>query len=410
MHWWLNVQLALKSIRSNLLRSILTILIIASGIAALVGILTSIDGIKSSLVSGLSTLGANTFTIRSAGLSMRGGRYGEQPKAYPPVTYEDVVEFKERYDFPSLVSINTRGTSMATVKHKFEKTNPNITVMGVDENYLQVSSYQLSMGRNFSNHEIRTGQNTAILGYAIAGRLFGPRDSIVNQQVTIGNVRYNVIGVLKPKGASMVGTDNLVLVPAQNARKVFKVNTERFVVSVAVDNPKELDRAVEDATGLFRVIRKLNPVEEEDFEISRSDKLANTVIDNLRYVQYAAVVIGIVTLLAAGIGLMNIMLVAVSERTREIGISKAIGATNNVIVAQFLSEAVVICQLGGLFGIALGILFGNIVSILLKGSFFVPWDWVAGGIVFCFIVGIAAGIYPALKASKLDPIEALRHE
>lgn len=410
MNWFLNVQLALKSIQSNLLRSILTILIIATGIMALVGILTAIDSIKESIVTNFSVMGASTFSIKTKGLSARGGIQGEQPKTYDPVDYQAAIAFKHGANHQGIVSINTRASSIATVKYKSEKTNPNVTVMGVDENYLQVSGYRLLNGRNFSKHEVEMGQNTVILGFSVADRLFNIRDSLIQRTVTIGNVKYRVIGILEAKGASIVGSDNLVLITAMNARKVFLGNTEQFMISVAVDHPEKLDQIVEESRGFFRIIRNLSPLKEDDFEISRSDKLAETVIKELRYVTMAATVIGLVTLLAAGIGLMNIMLVAVAERTREIGISKAIGATNRIIKSQFLTEAIVICQIGGILGIILGILAGNIVSVLLDGSFIIPWVWIISGFIFCFLIGLLAGIYPAIKAAKLDPIEALRYE
>jgi len=409
MPWLLNIQLALRAIRSNLLRALLTIAIIAIGIMALVGILTAIESIKASIVTNFSIMGSNSFTIRTKGMFAHGGRHGEV-KEEPPVSFAQAMEFKKRYSFSEVVSINTRATSIAQVKRAQEETNPNVTVMGVDENYLQVSSYKLSGGRNFSRHELETGFNSCLLGSAVVKHLYDRRDTIENSEVTIGNVRYRVIGVLSEKGASMIGTDNVVLVTVQNARKVFPETTDKYSISVAVDSPELLDAAAEEARGIFRSVRKLSPHEEDDFEISKSDRIATTVIDQLRYVRWAAIVIGAVTLISAGIGLMNIMLVAVAERTREIGINKSIGATNRIIRFQFLTEAVVICQLGGVFGIVLGILIGNVVSIFLEGDFIIPWGWIAGGFAFCFLIGLAAGLYPAIKASRLDPIEALRYE
>ncbi len=409
MPWLLNISLALKAIRSNLLRASLTIAIIAIGIMALVGILTSIESIKSSIVVNLSAMGSNTFTIREKRTTARGSEGGKVEDA-PPITFDQAQFFKERYQRDDLVSINMRATSSASVQRESEKTNPNITVMGVDENYLQVSGYKLDKGRNFSKHELESGTNSCLLGYALAKRLYGKKDTAENSAVTIGSMRYRVIGTLAEKGASVMNSDNVVLVTVQNARKAFSGSTRKYSISVSIENPEELDAATDEATGTFRSIRKLNPSEAEDFEISRSDKLATTVIGNIRYVTIAATLIGIITLIAAGIGLMNIMLVAVAERTREIGISKAIGATNNIIRGQFLMESVVICQLGGLLGIFFGILMGNVVSIFLKSGFIIPWLWITLGFIFCLIIGLVAGIYPAIRASRLDPIEALRYE
>ena len=208
----------------------------------------------------------------------------------------------------------------------------------------------------------------------------------------------------------MMSNDNLVLIPELNARRNFKAQTKRYTVSVAVDHPDQLDRTIDEALVMFRVIRRLKPMEEEDFEIRRSDRLATTVIEQLSKITMAATIIGLITLLGAGIGLMNIMLVSVSERTREIGISKAIGARKRNIIVQFLVESVVICQIGGILGILMGVVAGNGVSLFLKAGFIMPWVWIGSGFAFCLLIGLAAGIYPALKASRLDPIEALRYE
>lgn len=408
MPWLLNIQLALKAIRSNLLRASLTILIIATGIMALVGILTAIESIKSSITTNLSAMGSNTITIREKRNTARGRE--TKPEDSPPVTFEQAELFKKRYARHDVVSINARASTAAAVQRGSEQTNPNVVVMGVDENYLQVSGYKLARGRNFSKHELATGANACLLGHALVKKFYGKKDTLEGSAITIGSMRYRVIGALEEKGASVMNSDNVVLVTTQNARKVFSGTTGRVTISISIANAEELDAATDEATGVFRSIRKLRPGENDDFEIARSDKLAATVISNISYVTTAAVLIGVMTLLAAGIGLMNIMLVAVAERTREIGISKAIGATNHIIRGQFLMESVVICQIGGILGIVFGILMGNIVSLFLKSGFIIPWGWISAGFVFCLLIGLAAGIYPAIRASRLDPIEALRYE
>ncbi|MDX2002612.1 MAG: ABC transporter permease [Chitinophagales bacterium] len=411
MNLRLNIMLALRAIMGNKLRTFLTFMIIAIGIAALVGILTAVDGIKLGITGNFSQLGANSFSVRTKGLTLRRGGSGDK-KDFPAITYEQASNFKDRYTYPAIVSISNNATRMATVSHRFEKTNPNISVMGVDENYLQVSGYEMLLGRNFSIQEINAGSNVAIIGSALAERLFNARDTIVGDQVNVGNFPYRVIGVLKSKGSSMMSSDNMVLIPEQNSRSNFgkDKNVNRYVISIAVKDPKKIPFAMEEAQGLMRVVRKLRPKDDNNFELVSSDKLAATVIEQLSKVTIAATMIGIITLIGAGIGLMNIMLVSVAERTREIGISKAIGATRRNIIVQFLVETIVICQIGGVLGIIIGILFGNIVSILFKIDFIIPWLWAASGFIFCFLIGLAAGIYPALKASRLDPIEALRYE
>jgi putative ABC transport system permease protein len=406
----INILLAWRAIKANWLRTILTFLIIAVGIMALVGILTAIDSMKSSIVTNFSSVGANSFTIRTKGLTIRGKGSSSSAKSYRDIDYDDASGFKSKYKYPAQVSLSNRPSMTSSVKYQYEKTNPNVTFAGVDEKYIDISGFKFQTGRNFSNTELETGANVVILGSGVVNNLFSPRDTVINKMVSVGNVKYKVIGALESKGSSVVSSDNMVLVPLQNARKVFAENANSYVITVNVSHPEQLDAAIEEATGAFRTVRKLRPRDENDFDINRSDKLASTVIDQISYITLAATMIGIITMIGAGVGLMNIMLVSVSERTREIGISKALGANNATIKKQFLVEAVLICQIGGVLGIILGILAGNVVSILLSGSFIIPWLWIAVGIIFCLAIGLLAGIYPAIKASKLDPIEALRYE
>lgn len=404
----LNIVLALRAITSNKLRTILTFMIIAVGIMALVGILTAIESMKTSIISNFSSVGVNSFTIRSKGLTIKKG--GAQAQAFPHISYEEARDFKTHFTYPAQVSISNRPSTTSTLKFEYEKTNPNITVMGVDGLYAEISGYQFNQGRNFSNTELEIGSNVIILGEGVVNTLFNPSEKIIDKYVTIGNIKYRVVGSLASKGSSMVSSDNMVLIPMLNARKFFPDKANRFTITVAVNHPSQLDNAAEEATGTFRNIRKVGLREEDNFEIKRSDKLANTVLEQMSNITMAATLIGIITMLGAGIGLMNIMLVSVSERTREIGISKALGANNDTIKKQFLVEAILICQIGGIAGIILGVLAGNAVSFLLGVDFIIPWLWVSVGFGFCFIIGLLAGIYPAIKASKLDPIEALRYE
>ncbi len=385
-------------------------MIIAIGIMAMVGILTAIDALKTSINSEFSRMGANTFTLRSRSNSVRVGEHGGKAKAYRVIEYREAKEFVERFDFPSVRSISTILSFNSTVRSKTEKTNPNVRIYGGDEYYLTTAGYEVSEGRNFSNMEIEEARNVAIIGKEIADMLF-PNSTALNQGISVRGVRFIVIGVLKEKGSSIgFGGDRNVIAPITAIRNMPSMSPLRYTASVSVNGPEQLGIAVSEATGLFRVIRNIPLAAEEDFEIRRSDSLASRLIENLSFVTIAATIIGFITLLGAAIGLMNIMLVSVTERTKEIGTRKALGANQNMIRLQFLTEAIVICQIGGLFGIVFGILIGNAVSLLFDSGFIIPWAWILLGVSMCMVVGVMAGFYPANKAARLDPIGALRYE
>ncbi|MFM1876562.1 MAG: hypothetical protein RL266_2299 [Bacteroidota bacterium] len=406
-----NVKVALGSIRSQWLRAVLTMLIIAIGITALVGILTSIDGIKSSLTSNFASMGANTFTIRNNGSNIRIGRGGKRPKEYSRITFREAERFQQLFEYPALSSISAYATFSSTLKHGSEKTQPNISVLGCDANYFVVSGYEIERGRNFSETELRFGIPVIIIGQEIKNVLFPKNVDPIGKEVSVGANKYKVIGVLAEKGSSMgFGGDKSCMITLTNARQHFLRPKTSFTVSVLADNVASLESAISEATGTFRVVRGLKAAEENNFEVVRSDNLSKMLVDNLYEVQVAGFLIGIITLMGAAIGLMNIMLVSVTERTREVGVRKALGATKAFIRLQFLVEAVSISVLGGLFGIVFGILIGNGVSSFIGGGFIIPWLWISVGVIICFIVGVISGIYPAIKASNLDPIESLRFE
>jgi putative ABC transport system permease protein len=408
-----NIKISLVSIRSHMLRTSLTVLIIAFGIMALVGILTAIDSIKSSITSNFARLGANSFTIRNREMRVvvGGGGRGGQSQVYRRISFEEAAAFKERFDFPAQVSVSIFATGTTVVRYRSRETNPNVSVVGSDENYLITSGNELTMGRNFSPHELQFGENVVILGADVVKTLFPDNENPLQAIVTFGSARYQVIGVMKEKGAGMgFSEDQRCVIPLVTVRQNFSRPNMNYTISVSSNNVQDMEAAIGEATGLFRVIRGVRVGESNNFDIARSDNIAQALIENLRYVTMAATLIGLITLMGAAIGLMNIMLVSVTERTQEIGIRKALGATRKVIKQQFLAEAIVICQIGGVLGIILGILIGNIISIIIGNPFIIPWMWVIGGVALCVGVGLVAGYYPAAKASKLDPIESLRYE
>jgi putative ABC transport system permease protein len=332
-------------------------------------------------------------------------------KNYSYISYYQAREFKDKYVFPSSVSISTNATGTATIKFESEKTNPNVSVQGVDENYLFTSGNEIRIGRNFTEDEIISGRNVVIIGDGVIKKLFKNGEDPLQKIINIGGGKYRVVGLLESKGRGFgSGGDQICLLPYTNVRSYFSRPQMNFSVQVKVGNTEMVDPAIGEAEGTFRIIRNLSPSDESDFNIEKSDNLVNILLKNINNITLVATIIGFITLFGAAIGLMNIMLVSVTERTREIGIRKAIGATSKVVKQQFLIESIVIGQIGGIIGIILGILAGNGVANMIGTPFFVPWIWILVGVILCFFVGIISGFYPAQKASRLDPIESLRFE
>ena len=405
-----NIKIALQSIKSNILRSVLTVLIIAIGITALVGILTAIESIRTSITKEFTVLGANTFSITSRGMRVQiGGQ--SRTKNYSYISFYESKAFKEEFDFPATASISVLSTGTATLKYGSEKTNPNISVRGIDTDYLFTSGYEVNQGRAFSEDDIHSGRNLALIGSELSKRLFKGGENPLQKDISIGNGKYKVIGVLGEKGSGFGGSSDMVcFIPFSNSRSYFSRPNMNFDIQIKVNQPELIEAAVGQAESVFRNVRNLSPLDESDFNIEKSDNIANLLLKNIKNITLVATIIGFITLLGAAIGLMNIMLVSVTERTREIGVRKAIGAKSNTVRQQFLIEAIVIGQIGGLLGIVLGILAGNLVSMMIGSSFIIPWAWILMGVALCFGVGIISGYYPAQKASQLDAIESLRYE
>ncbi len=418
------LSLSFRTVRSNKLRTGITVAIIALGITALIGINTAIAAIRQKFLESFSSMGATGFTIRyqeprrhfnndEVKKEKKGAKKEKKSNMGKPITEEQAESFKSTYQYPALVSANLMGARDAIIAYQNQKTNPNVWVVGGDENYSNLNGFSVLYGRDLNALDIQSSRNVCLVGKDVATRFFGENvERPLDKVIRINNIPFRIIGTLKPKGSTFGRSlDNVIIISYSNVRRFFNNNRNAsFNIQVKVPDIKYIDGAIGEATGTFRTIRKLTVTETDNFQIDKSDSFAEMLIRNLSFITIAALLIGVITLVGAAIGLMNIMLVAVTERTKEIGLVKAIGGKRRNVRYQFLYESIIISLLGAGIGIVLGILLGNIVGILLSTSFVVPWDWVITGVVICSLVGLLAGLYPAIKAARLNPIEALRYE
>jgi len=407
-----NVKIALGSIRTQLLRTILTIVIIAIGITALVAILTVVSAFENNLNTTFASMGSNTFNINQYENTIRENGGNEVEKINPIITYPEAKAFKEKYSYPmTQTSLSFIATSSAEVKFENQKTDPEISVLGIDDYFLTNSGLEVTQGRNFNSFDISNNVYCCIVGSDFVTKGLLKDVNPINKLLSIRGSKFKVIGVLKEKGSTFGNRKDLrVMIPIQVARSLFSAPNINYSLSTMIQKTELLDDAVENAILTMRKIRKLNPVEEENFGISRSDDLVNKIAGITDFLGVSAWLIGIITILGSSIALMNIMIVSVTERTREIGVRKALGAKKSAIAIQFFIETLTVGQIGGIFGIILGILVGYGISSLLKLAFVTPWEAILAAFVTSFIVGLVSGLYPAIKASQLDPIEALRYE
>ncbi|MEO6720991.1 MAG: ABC transporter permease [Ferruginibacter sp.] len=422
-----SIALSYTTIKSNRLRTAITVIIIALGIMALIAIITAVEAVNQSLTKSFSTMGANAFSIRFKDRNVRFGGGPNRDRAKKttrnsliakkssegkPITFEEARAFKARYAFPAIVGIALPGPGGIIVNTESKKSNPDVRIIGGDENYLQLNGYELSYGRDFNEADVESGRSVCVIGNVIAEKLFGENTQrALDKIISVANNKYRVIGILKDKGSSaFMNADKVVITTYNNVRRIYGSENKSYNIAILVNDMKMMDIAVGEARGTFRPVRKLDIKEDDNFYIDKSDSIAQSLMKNLGFLKYATLAIALITLIGAAIGLMNIMLVAVNERTKEIGLIKSLGGKASEIRAQFLWESILISLMGALVGIITGVLFGNIVAVLLKTGFVVPWAWVIIGVIVCSLVGLLAGLYPAYKAAKLDPIVALRYE
>jgi len=386
-------------------------LIVAIGITSLVGILTAIDGIEYSISESLSSLGANTFDIRSK-FNRGNNRDGLKEKNYSPLLLAEAQKFIDEYSYPATISLSARLTILAEIKHGSEKTNPNVNVTGVNEDYMPIKGLNIGGGRNFSRFEIQYGSKVAVIGFQLAKTLYGENKNPIGTEISFKGTQFKVIGTMAEKGElSENNFDNMVLIPIIVANQLASGQGLNYRLTVGIQDPEQMDYAMGEATGLMRKIRDDDVGNENSFDLEKSESLAQNLESITSGLRFGGFGVGFITLLGASIALMNIMLVSVTERTREVGVRKALGATPLRIRQQFVIEAIVVCVLGGIGGIILGILIGNLISRAIGiDTFVVPWLWMMVGMGICIMVGLFSGWYPASKASKLDPIESLRFE
>ncbi len=420
-----SIGMALNAIRVNKLRSVLTLLGIGVGVFSIIGVMTAMGVLQNAIESGASQLGANTFQIQKFPQNMFGDRDRRKYRNRKDITYEQGELFYERVNSAKFIGLEVfAGGKVAEFKNI--KTNPSVTVMGESIDGLATNSWDIEIGRSFTNQEVQSASNVVVLGSDVVKKLFSIGNPI-GELIRVDGNQYKVIGTIENKGGMLGGNQgNMVVIPITTHMNTYGKDRSINIMVTARDQ-KTYNEVLEFSRGVLRVIRHVPPGEPDDFEFFSNETVIAQFNDTTFMIKIGAVGIACIALLAAGIGIMNIMLVSVTERTKEIGIRKALGATKFNVLSQFLTESVIFSQIGGVIGIITGSIMGNIVSVLLESPPVYPWnnsvailqtpflDFTAlqmniTALIFCSLIGIVFGVYPAWKAANLDPIEALRFE
>ena len=402
-------RMALEAIRDNKLRSSLTLMGIAIGVFSVIGVMTAIRTLESSVESGLNVFGTNTFSIskRPAIQFGHGGRWKYRNR--PNITYKLYEGLKERAILPLHVSAYDTKWG-ATVKYKNKQATKNIEVGGGDEFTVRTLNSNISDGRNFSQDDVIHMRKTAIIGKDAITQLF-PFEDPLDKMISINGIKFRIIGVIEEKGA-MFGEsqDNIIAIPITTHLQMFGNWRRNIEITVEARSEEMYDRTRDEIIGILRTLRKVPPGEDNNFELTSNEEILNELKPFSDGIKLFAFCVSVIALVVAGIGIMNIMLVSVSERIKEIGIRKAIGATRRGILTQFLTEAVFLSEFGGIAGIILGVAGGNAVAVIFNIPAVIPLDWAFFGLAVCSVIGIGFGIYPAWKAANMDPIESLRFD
>jgi len=400
--------MAIDAIRQNKLRSMLTLLGISIGVFSVIGVMTAIRTLESSVQSGLNVFAANTFVIQKYP-SIQIGRRDKKIRNRKNIDYDQYKKLKDRAKLPVLISVS-EGSSIRNVKYKDKSLKNYVDLLGGDEGSIRIYKTFISDGRNLANDDVRYARNVCVLGMDVVDRLF-PFEDPISKKIQIEGLNYYVVGITERQGEAFgQSQDNYIAIPITNYLQKFSNKWTTLSINVEAPSEKDYDKTREEAIGIMRTIRKVKAGEDNDFEIVTNDEMIETFAGFTGGIKLFALFVSIIALVVAGIGIMNIMLVSVTERIKEIGIRKAIGATKQDILTQFLMEAVFLSEFGGIVGIIMGISGGNLVSFIFNIPAVIPFDWAIIGLFVCSIIGIGFGIYPAWKAAQLDPIESLRFE
>ncbi len=402
--------MAMDAIRNNKLRSILTLLGITIGVFSVIGVMTAIRTLESSIESGLNVFGTNTFVIQKWPMIQIGGPGRDQKyRNRKNIDFDQYEELKKRAKLPIFVSV-AEGRGFRNIKYRDKAIKRSLSVVGSDEGTIRSYNTFIGDGRNLTNDDIRFSRNVCVVGMDVVDQLF-PFEDPLGKVIQISGLDYRIVGITEKKGRSFgQSQDNYILIPITTYLQRYANRWTTLSITIEASSAVLYDKTIDEAVGLMRMIRKVPPENENDFEVSSNAELMETFGNFTGGVKIFALAVSVIALVVAGIGIMNIMLVSVSERIKEIGVRKAIGATKRDILTQFLTEAVFLSQFGGIAGVILGIAGGNLVALTFNIPAVIPLDWAIYGLVVCSVIGIGFGIYPAWRAANLDPIESLRHE